>query len=427
MPFHLQRYGLSFSVAALLCIPVVAQPEGAPPLTVDQAVALAIKQNPRLSAAAGEVAAAQAGVRSAGALANPALTVAPGITSIGGTGEELLLQQPLEINGARGARARVARAHLRGIHARAVVELRTLVFETKSAYYELARTQGLQSLARDALQTAEEFDRITRRQVEIGARPGIDQTQTGIEVIRARQQVTLAESRVTTAQAALNTLMGRPPAEPVGQLPPLALAAVPAESEVALRQALATRAEITAAEAAQETFREEARLARVQGRPDLVPQFRAGSITRGLRDSGLGLGVTLPLFDYGSRRDRIRQAEAAARAQEGRIEATRRQVRQEVEQALARLRAAETVIRDYQSGVLDQARRLLEASRTGFQGGLTSVVALVEAQRTYRSVLTEYTNALVDHALARAELERATGAVSPDQAPILSSVPRNSK
>jgi hypothetical protein len=119
----------------------------------------------------------------------------------------------------------------------------------------------------DAITLAEEFDRITRRQVEVGSRPGIDQTQTSIEVSRARQQ-------------------------------------------------------------------------------------------------------------------------------EDRIAATRSQVRQEVEQALARLRAADAVVRDDQGGVLDGARRLLEASRTGFQAGATSVIAILEAQRTYRSVLTDYTNAL---------------------------------
>jgi Outer membrane efflux protein len=200
-----------------------------------------------------------------------------------------------------------------------------------------------------------------------------------------------------------------------------------------------------------------ARLARAQGRPDLAPQFRAGSVTRGFGDSGIGIGISLPLFDYGSRRHRIRQAEESARAQEARIAATRRQVRQEVEQALARLQAADAVVRD-QGGVLEGARRLLEASRTGFQAGATSVIAILEAQRTYRSVLTDYTNALAAAGAllrrlgtllrrlavarlspargyppevsaagghpARAELERATGAVPADRLPAVSSQAR---
>jgi cobalt-zinc-cadmium efflux system outer membrane protein len=389
----------------------LAQPE-APPFTVDDAVRLAVTNNPRLSAAQGNVTAAEAGVRSARAWANPSLTFTPAVTS-GGSDEEVLLQQPLELNGTRSARTNVATAQRRQVGAEATVALRQVVFQTKSAYYDLARARELETVARELLATAEEVDRNTRRQVEVGSRPGIDLTQTGIEVNRARQQLTLATSQVSAALAALNTLMGRAPRDPVGALSPLSVAASTLESDVALRQALEARAEITAAEATRDVFRGEAALARAEGRPDLVPQLRAGSVTRGVEDTGVGLGITLPLFDYGGRRARIQQAEAAARAQEDRIRATRSEVSQEVEQALVRLRASEAIIRDYQQGVLDQARQLLEASRRGFQAGATSILSFLEAQRTYRSVLTEYTNALAAHAQAVAELERAVGAVSP--------------
>jgi cobalt-zinc-cadmium efflux system outer membrane protein len=82
-------------------------------------------------------------------------------------------------------------------------------------------------------------------------------------------------------------------------------------------------------------------------------------------------------------------------------------------QALSRLAAAETVVRTYQGGVLEQSRRLLEGSQRALQVGApgASILNVLEAQRTYRSVLTEYTNALAQHAQARAELDRATGSV----------------
>jgi cobalt-zinc-cadmium efflux system outer membrane protein len=390
--------------------PALGQPSP-PSLSIDDAVRLAIRQNPRLSAAAREVVAARAGVRSARALANPELVFTPAITR-GGSDQELLLSQPLELNGTRSARTGIASAQLRQAQSEATVELRSLVFDTKAAYHDLARARERRALALEVLQIAAEFDRITRRQVEIGTRPGIDQTQTGIELVRARQQVTLAESEASVALAALDTLMGRPPAEPVG----------PAESgddEAAVRQALSARAEITAEEARRDTFQQEARLARAQGRPDLAPQFRADDVVRGLNGYGVGIGVALPLLDYGSRRNRVRQADAAARAQEDRVAAARNQVRQEVEQAVTKLHAATAVIREYRQGVLDQARRLLEGSRTGFRAGLTSTVAVLEAQRTYRAVLSDYTDALVAHAKARAELERATGAFPADLLPPL--------
>jgi cobalt-zinc-cadmium efflux system outer membrane protein len=412
-------------------------------LTVEEAVTLALRQNPRLSAAARDVVAAQAGVRSARALTNPTLVFVP---SLFGTGsdEEILFQQPLELNGTRSARTGVAQAQLRQTQAEAVISLRNLVLDTRSAYYELARTQELRTLAQDVLRTAQEVHRGVRRQAEEGLRPLIDPVQTEIEVSRAQQQLTLAASQVLTAQATLNTHLGRPAGQPVAALPllpnppgspppgtatPEAPGGTPPgvpppgvgqlNQEELTTRALTSRAEIAVEAAQRDQFRQEARLARAQGRPDIAPQFRSESILREPRSPGVGIGFTLPFLDYGSRRNRVRQAEAAAQAQEARITASQNLVRQEVTQALTRLQAAEAVIRSYQAGVLDQSRRLRDASLQALQLGApgASILTVLEAQRTYRNVLTEYTNALAQQAQGRAELERATGAVPADLLP----------
>ena len=384
-------------------------------------MALAIRQNPRLTAAAREIVASQAGLRSARALSNPNFLFIPSLVGQG-SDEEVLFAQPLELNGTRRARAGVARAGLRQARAGAVVELRNLVSQTKGAYFDLARARELRSLNEELLRTAEEFARITRRQAELGTRPEIDQTQTAIEVTRAAQQLTVAQRDERAATAALNSLMGRAPAEPIADLAPLAEGGgaaepPPVDPEAITQQALAARAEIAAQRAAADVFRQEARLERAEGRPDLAPQLRAGAVTRGVKETGIGLGVNLPLIDYGARRNRIRQLQEGARAQDARVAAATNDVRREVDQGLTRLRAADAVVQQYQQGVLAQARRLLEAARVGFQQGAYNVVQLLEAQRTYRAVLTEYANALAAQSEARAELERATGAVPADLLP----------
>ncbi|MCC2671458.1 MAG: transporter, partial [Armatimonadetes bacterium] len=257
----------------------------------------------------------------------------------------------------------------------------------------------------------------TEQQAEEGIRPGIDRVQTGIEATRGRQQLARAEAQETVARAALNTMMGLGPEAAVGELPALSLGDPPAENDGLIEQALEARAELEVVRGLRDQYRQEARLTRAQGRPDLAPQLRGGSLIRGVQDTGVGLGITWPFLDHGSRRARVRQSEEAANAQGARLQAARNLVRQETVQALARVRATGAVVRDYQGGVLEQSRRVLEARRTGFQAGLTTVLELLEAQRTYRGVLAEYANALADHAEARAELERATGAVPADLLP----------
>lgn len=407
------RLYILITLCFLSCLnarPTFAQTPAAA-LSVDAAVAMAMRHNPRLTSVVREIEAAKSAVRAARSPSNPSVTFTPGITGPGGSDTELLVQQPLEINGARSARTGVANAQLRLKEAGAAVELRNVVHQTQVAYYELVRSREQAAVTRDLLQTTQEMDRLTRRQVEIGTRPGIDQTQTGIEVIRATQQVTLAEGQEAAARIRLNTLMGQPPEMPVGPLSPLAGNPAAAQTDGAEKQAFASRAEIQIAEANREVFLQQARQARAEGLPDLIPQYRADSLTHRGGSSGIGLGISLPLFDLGQRRSQIRQSEQAAQAQEAAIAAEQDQVRQEVAQARARLATANAIVQSYEQGVLDQARTLRDASRHGFQEGQTSIVALLEAQRTYRSVQAEYINAQVDAAIAGAELQRATGAV----------------
>ena len=386
-------------------------------LTLEQAVKMSIQANPRLKSVLFEIRAAELGVSSARSLANPVITLTPGFTR-SGSDEELLVSQPLEISGTRAARTGVANAELRGARAAAVVELRALVFETKSAYFELARLNERMNLVQELLKGSKELEGIAGRQVELGSRAGIELSQIKIEAARARQQAVLAEAEIKAKSSELNTLMGRANGEPVTTYPldfqPQAIG----EAE-AVAQALQFRAELQWVQARKEKIQREASLAKATGLPDIAPQYRAESLTGEPRTGGFGVSISLPFLDYGSRRNQIRQAEAAAKAEEQRLLATQNQIRQEVVQALARLSAAQAVVNEFRSGLLDESRKVLEASSKGFELGETTIVSLLEAQRTFRAVQTEYIDALTSHALARVALERAMGTVPASLLPSL--------
>lgn len=395
-----------------LCGSVLAQ---SPAWTVEQVVLLAIQQHPRLQAARLRFDAAQSGVRVARALPVPTFFFAPGVPNVNGTTEELLFTQPLELNGTRAARLGVARAQMQRARAEALTELQQVVFEVKQAYFALFRAQQQVALARDVLADTERLHQLMGRLVELGARPGIERVQTDIERVRARQQVAQAEGEMRAALAALNAWIGRRPDAPVGMLS----VALPPQEWPSLErlqaQACSHRAEIQGVQAAREQFFQEARLARAEGLPDIAPQFRAQNLIRSFtpQDYGFSVVVTLPLFDWGGRRHRVRQAEEAARAEEALLLATQQRVQQEVAQAVARYRAAEAVLQEFEEGLLAQSRRLWEGALRAFQTGApgASLITVLEAQRTYRAVQREHIHARVDLAVAHASLERAIGQV----------------
>jgi len=381
-----------------------------PELTMDEAVRRALAVHPRLRAALLDLVAAERRVAGASSLTNPSITLTPGFTRAG-SDEEVLISQPLELNGTRAARTGIARAKLRAVEAEALGELRDIVFSTKSAFLGLAQAEEGLRLAEDVAKHAGQLDQIARRQVELGSRPGSDRTQTSIELSRAEQQAALARADYEAALAALNTMIGQAPREAVSVVS-LAYEGAPTPDETMLiAQALASRTEVHLAAAAQDGFRQEARLARAEGLPDLAPQFRMEGVTRHPREGGFGIAISLPFFDHGSRRNRIKEAEAMAKSEAQRRLAIEAEIRQEVVTAISRLKAAEAVMQSFEGGLLSNARKLLESTLTGFRLGDTSLTTVLEAQRTFRTVEAEHIEALAAHGEALIQLERATGAV----------------
>lgn len=405
---NLMRY-TAWAIGFLSCSGV-ASGDG-PPLEMDTVVRRALAHNRGLSAASREVLASRSGERSAASLANPEVLFLPGITSISGTGEELLIQQPLELNGSRKARVEIARAQTSAAFASAVVELRALVHSAKSAYLELHRARQRRVLSVRSLEYLTEVHRLTERQVELGVRPGIDRTRTRLEMERAQQTLDRDEGEELVAAASLNRWMGTPAASPIEELALPSAQTGPLDRAALVRLALDARAEIQRERALLTASHQEGRLARAEGRPDLMPQLRSGSMVRGVRDTGIGLGLTLPVFDLGRRRHRVRQAEEEARAQQDRVEDWKGQIEAEVSRAVARLVAARKVASKFESGLLANARRVLEAQQVGYRLGQIPVQAVMEAQQSYRSVASEHLNATIDVSLAEVDLEQAVGAV----------------
>ena len=246
-----------------------------------------------------------------------------------------MFEQPLEINGTRGARASVARAQLRLAQAQALTQLQTLVYVSRVSFIALARAQQRVSLAQDLLATAVQFDEIARHQVELGARPGIERVQTRIAVGQARVQAAQAQGEEQAALAGLNAYLGRAAQDPIEVASGLSVTSGPVDLVQAQRQALA-RGEVGTAGANRDIYLAQAQLSRAQGRPDIAPEFRISQITPTYMDAGFGVVLTVPL-DYGTRRSQIRQFEQSAQAASDRVTGAQAQARLDVEQAGARL------------------------------------------------------------------------------------------
>ncbi|HCU37520.1 MAG TPA: hypothetical protein DGT21_19435 [Armatimonadetes bacterium] len=379
-------------------------------LTVAEAVDLAVQNHASLQAIAYEMRAAEAQVRGAGALSPPEVRVSPGGIGSEPVDEILSVEQPLELNGARRARARVARGALAEKAAAAALARAELARKVKTAYWHAALAQQLVSLDWSNLEFAQEMLRAADMQYELGNQPRVQALKAEVELSRARQDVIRSGAALKQALARLNTLLGREPDAALA----LADTPEPVSAEWSLAElselGLWQRPDVQQARAAVETSRGEVSVARAAGRADLSVSGRLTPEGVG----GLALSLSLPQLDWGSRSAELQRAEAMVAAREQQLDLTRIEARLEIATALAELQSAQAQAVEYREQVLEHSRTLADLVMLGYREGASAFLEVVDARRTLRAINVEYYSAVAAQQFSLAELEFAVGGSLPN-------------
>ena len=399
----------------MLNVPLVIPfQEPTAPLTREAALTEALRSHPRVEVLRRELAARFHAVKAARALTAPSITLAPGLTSFSGTTEELLALQPLELNGTRTARGAVALAEFRSAQADAQRTLLSLAHEVHLAVIVVDRARGHVVLTETQLRQAQALEQLAQKQVELGTRPGIDLETLALETLRVENLRTKTRSEVKNAEMALNLLLGRPADSVVPRLAPLPLPLSVGPIETLLSSALALRPELKQVAAEKEVTQARQKLLQAEGKPDLAPLVRVGNLFRGTpsgntgNGAGIGVALSLPL-DHGGRRAQKAGLQARLDANQSHHEDLARQIEREVREAAETLSTAQTLLQRFEGQALPRVERLLRASRIGFEEGKTSVLAVIEAQRTYRQLQSDTLQARTEVLLALAALDKARG------------------
>lgn len=401
----MRLFGMAFTLILLISAACAAD-TGTIGLSLKEAVDMALRQNSSLMAARGDVEAADASERSARALANPEIVVTPGIAGEAGSEEELFISQPLEINGARKIRSGIARARKDGVQAAARSVEREIIRSVKQTYWDIVQAEQIVALDRESLSLAETLHQAAQRQLDIGSAPGAQVVKTQVELSRARQALARSESDLAQTKSALNTLLGRPADTPFTPADKLASESLQVDETALKAAAQEHRPELAEARSTLAVLQAQVKAVDAQRRPDLAIQARQEKFGG---EGGLGVAVSIPIVDWGSIKHGRKSAEAAADAQSKRIDAVRNSVLLDVDSALRQVDRSRKLIDEYEQGVLTQAERLAEMAQKGYQAGATGYLEVLEAQRTLRSVRTEYYTALADYQRALAQLEWAVG------------------
>ncbi len=407
---------------------------GAPtPIGFAEAVSLALKHNPQLAATRQGVAAAEGDLGIARAERWPRLDAAMSYTRHGDPVQVAPLSQPGEFGrfdrntydaaltaslplyagGRIVTGIEIAEAE-RVIAQRSVGQAEVdLVFNVASTFSKILQLRALEAADGAAVRQLEEHRRVADLMVRAGKTPRVDLLKTDVRLAEVRQRLVTTQATLESAQALLTRLLGFDPVR-VRYDAAGALEYWPVREgmDAAVARALRQRPDYLAQQTA--AAQADLRVGRARGKRlptlSLNGQYggRTGDDFTVEEQWDLGLLLSFPLFDGGAITAEVARERARRAAAEERLRDLELRVTGEVQDAFLDLRQAEERLALAQAS-LEQAREALRVEQLRYGSGAGTSADVLDAQSALLDAEALQAQALFDHAVARAGLQRAAG------------------
>jgi cobalt-zinc-cadmium efflux system outer membrane protein len=421
---------LSFAVGASVQSPASIVTPDLPPvvpagnqLTLHQAVQTALKDNPQITAARYSVLSARENYNSQKSPINPTInygavnnTVAPLDFATGfGQSYNYSAYATIETNGAITYRTRQAREQYHQAQFDAATTGLSLQLNVINAYVGVQVANRALEVELKVYENMHQLSDLTEKRFEAGAGTDADARRARIAFIQERQNVIADAANVNSARAALNAQLGHPVNTPIDASEPLTYQQAPLRDLADLtKQAEQNRPELQSANANLRALKAVPGLARSAYYPDLV-------VARDFSgDSSVDVGLSVPL-DLGSIRGAVKKAKADVKTQEAQVELARQNIDLDVKNSYLNLDAAQKQVDTYNGGILLDAEALLNQTRQAYVLGANTILDVMTAEVTYRSVLSSYYNAIGTYIVAVYTLQHSIGDL-PDPLPTISLV-----
>lgn len=421
------------------------------PVSLEQAVNIALKNNPTIHAASAYASAAQHAIDTAKAGYMPQLNFSEGFTRgnnpvyVFGT---LLTQRqftavnfdlaflntpppvdnfrtqfsasmPLYDFGRTSGRVKDARIQAQTVNESASRTEQGVVFDVVNAYLNGLLAQEQIRVAQAAVTMAEaDLQRAQAREKQ-GLAVASDVLSSQTQLAQAKEDLIRAENGVAISQAALNVAMGVPEDAPTtteGKLAAvqISLADLPALQQQALKQ----RPDYHEARLQAQRAGNSVSLAKKEFLPrlDMMGSWEQDNQTfaaRGGNNWIAGATLTFNIFNGGARKAQIAESKAyqqSAEALRARMESA---VRLQVREAYLNLNAARQRVEVSRDSAA-QAQESLRILRNRYDTGLATIMDVLRAETMRTAAQNNHLNAVYDYRLAFAALELATGELGPN-------------
>ena len=386
-----------------------AQPPDA--VSVEDAVAAALESSPVVQAALHGQDIESGDVRATRAQDPMELLAVPAGTF---NDSPVIVTQKLDLLGKRRTAARVFEAQLRAAGHHIEATRLQVARETRLAYVGLQEAIELHGLMEQSYELREVLCRLAERRYELGDVPRIDVDRLEIERDRAREEVTRAEAEVDVRRAHLNSLMGRDVDAQTMPADALSLGPRPEWEPTELAaSALGARPDLKTAQAVLSARQASLRATRSSRLPDFEVQFRTGTRVGSPAGTEIGLGLSVPLVDWGQRSGATRAAKAGIAQQKAHVAELERLVALELATACRNLVADYDIAVAYSENIAARAEAVAELLQASYERGGSTLLEAIDAEHTLTATQVARTEAIAAYREALADLTWAAGGSLP--------------
>ncbi len=415
MPSRKVRVSSSAS-APLLCVPLLfglGTPAAAQEtLDVEGYVAIVLRAHPAARLQQGLEAQARAQTKAAWFPPDPRVEYSRGhahpseAPSLQGTETSFSVSQTIPWPGTTAAGVRAGARAAAGLRAQGQATRWDVEVEARQAFGSLVAARALVEIDEKTEGDARSLRDLVTRRTELGETRESDRIKATVEWMRQRRLLDATRRDAEAAEARVRVLAVEPLPRPlrVTAAAPRELAALDREP---LRQRLLERnPALLAARAEAERQGELAAQARKARFPDLdVTVFGEREIDK--ESSGVALAIKVPLWN--ANRGEVARAEAATAVASAEAERRRLDLAAELEDRLRDLDVANGQVQTLERDILPSAGESLRLARRSYEEGETSLLDLLDAQRTFRETQREAALSRLALDLAVTDIQRLVG------------------
>ncbi|MGR3317394.1 MAG: TolC family protein [Candidatus Anammoxibacter sp.] len=382
-------------------------------LTIEDAVNIAIQNNPLIKSKKHKVEAAKGKIIQAKLIPNPVINLVAEEMPTNEIGlnqsqNMVSLSQKLELGGKRRLRTDAAKKQKNILNLDTQTAIWNITAKTKKAFFDLLTAQDELNLARNNVEIAMSLKNLTDKKFEAGDISKLGVLKAQVELSNAKTNVIEAERNMFNATRRLQTVMGAI-GTPLQKLVPVPVTDVPNLKLEKLEELLL---ENCPALQAQKSVVNLSLIKVKEAKRKMIPDINFSVGYKRLSatdDDTIQAGISLPLPFFNRNQGNIIEAKELSYKAKYDEAATRNELLLQLDNAFSMYASTRELVRSFIDSIIPQAEESLKISKLGYEHGEFDFLEVLDARRTLVTANASYLKVLNDLFTSMTEIERFVG------------------